>query len=324
MSNQRNNGPIALRISVTDRCQLRCLYCMGPEGVHKVTHREILSFEEIVRFVRALKVHFGLSKVRITGGEPLVRPGITKLVEMLTGEGIPDLALTTNGQQLGRMAAQLKQAGLQRINMSLDSLHADTYRRLTRGGELQCSLDGLEAALHYGLAPVKLNTIVLRGINSAELTDMVRFGLEHGCEVRFLELMPIGPAADYSDDWFVSSAEVLAKLAEDFELTPSDVQPGSSSRNYLAKDGQGRTGIVGIISSRTDAFCGQCRRLRLTATGKLVGCLARPEGYNVRSLLQADHDLDSSQLLEAIRRALDLKQKERCFSRTTLMVETGG
>ena len=324
MSNCPNNGPISLRVSVTDRCQLRCIYCMGPEGVSKLTHGEVLSFEEIIRFVRVLKKHFGLSKVRITGGEPLVRLGLSKLIEMLAEEDVPDLALTTNGQQLSALASELKQAGLRRVNVSLDSLNAATYRQLTRGGELQRSLDGLDAALHYGITPVKLNTIVLKGINSDELTDMARFGLERGCEVRFLELMPIGPAADRSDDWFVSSAEVLAKLAEDFELTPIDLQPGSSSRNYLAKDGQGRTGIIGVISSCTDAFCEKCRRLRLTATGKLIGCLARPEGQHIGSFLQDDYDPDSPQLFEAIRNALSLKQKTRLFSRNTLMVEIGG
>jgi len=324
MNNARNNEPISLRISVTDRCQLRCIYCMGPEGVTKLAHQEILSFEEIIRFVRAMKRHFGLSKIRITGGEPLVRPDITKLVEMLTREGVPDLALTTNAQLLASMASQLKRAGLQRINISLDSLKADTYRRLTRGGELQSSLEGLAAALHHGFAPVKINTIALRSINCDELVDIARFGLERGCEVRFLELMPIGPAAERSADWFVSSTEVLDTLAESFDLQPTPVQLGSSSRNYLAKDRRGQTGIIGLISSRTAAFCEKCRRLRLTSTGKLIGCLARPEGSHIRAFLQSDHDADSPQLLEAIRRALSLKQKPRRFSRTTLMVETGG
>ena len=297
---------------------------MGPEGVPKVTHQEILTFEEITRFVRLLRRHFELSKVRITGGEPLVRPGVTKLVEMLAREGVQDLALTTNGQQLSAMAGELRQAGLQRVNMSLDSLKPETYRRLTRGGDLQHSLDGLAAALHYGFSPVKTNTIVLRGINNDELTDMVRFGLDRGCEVRFLELMPIGPAAECFDDWFVSSAEVLAELARAFDLEPIWAKPGSSSRNYSAKDKQGRVGIIGLISSRTAAFCDQCQRLRLTSTGKLVGCLARPEGGNIRSLLQNDYDSDSRQLLKLIGQALEFKQKERHFSRTTLMVETGG
>ena len=222
------------------------------------------------------------------------------------------------------MASQLKRAGLQRVNISLDSLKADTYCQLTRRGKLQRSLEGLDAALHYGFAPVKINTIALKGINNNELVDIARFGLERGCQVRFLELMPIGPAAECFDDWFVSSTEVLDALAESFDLQPAPVQPGSSSRNYLAKDRQDRTGIIGLISSRTAAFCRKCRRLRLTATGKLVGCLARPEGSHIRAFLQSDHDSDSPQLLEAICSTLSLKQKPRRFSRTTLMVETGG
>ncbi len=324
MNESQKYAPVSLRISITDRCQLRCIYCMGPDGVDKFTHQEILSFAQIIRFVQVLKGHFGISSVRITGGEPLVRRGVVELVKMLADEGLSDLALTTNGQFLAAMAGELKRAGLNRVNISLDSINADTYRRLTRGGELEAVLAGLAGALGSGLAPVKLNTVVLKGINSDEVVNIARFGIERGCEVRLLELMPIGPAGEYFADWFVSSQEVLAKLSEAFELEPARKEPGSSSRKYLAKDAQGRQGSIGLISSLSSPFCRQCRRLRLTSTGKLIGCLARPEGPDIRPLLQDAGKPDQSSLVRMISSVLGIKGEQRLFSRTDPMVRIGG
>ncbi len=161
----QNQKPVSLRISITDRCQHRCIYCMPPEGVGKFTHEDILSFAQIIRFVQILKDHFGLATVRITGGEPLVRRGVVELVKMLAGLGIPELTLTTNAQSLAPVAADLKQVGLARVNISLDSINPRTYRQLTHGGNLQAALPGLDAALDNGLTPVKLNPVVLKGIN---------------------------------------------------------------------------------------------------------------------------------------------------------------
>ena len=315
---------VSLRISITDLCQMRCVYCMAPEGVDKFAHQDVLSFAEIVRFVGLLKTRFGLSGVRITGGEPLVRRGVVELVKMLVDEGLSELALTTNGQQLATMAGELNGAGLNRVNISMDSLDADTYRRLTRGGELQRTLDGLAAALDNGLKPVKLNTVVLKGINSDEIVNIARFGIERGCEVRFLELMPIGPAAGRVAEWFVSSDDVLAKLAEVFEIQSVGRERGSSSRKYLLKDEQGREGSMGLISSATSPFCSDCGRLRLSSTGKLMGCLARPEGVNIRPLLRDGGNDWEQGLVRSVDEVLSIKGKKRLFGRTDSMVRIGG
>jgi len=316
--------PISLRISITERCQLHCLYCAPPSGVEELSPPEVLSFEEMLRFVLVVRRRFGVSKVHITGGEPLLRPGVTDFVAMVVRENIADLALTTNGQLLGPMAANLKRAGLRRVNISLDSLNAETFRWLTRGGELRHTLAGIEAALHCGLAPVKLNVTVLRNVNSHEVVDIARFGLERGCQVRFLELMPIGPAAERFWDFFVPSAEVLTKLGEAFDLSPAPPPSSSSSWDHPARDRRGRKGIIGFISSQTAPFCRNCRRLRLTAAGQLIGCLARGEGPNIRPLLRDDDSCDREPLVEAIHNTLRLKRNAGRFSTRELMARVGG
>ncbi len=316
--------PISLRISVTDRCQLRCVYCMPPGGVPKRSREDILSFEEIVRFVRAVKSHYGLSKVHITGGEPSVRPNIVDLIERLAREGISDIALTTNGHLLCGTALALKNAGLKRVNISWDSLTPKTYARLTRGGDLERALEGLDAALCSGLSPIKLNMIVIRGFNSGEVVKIARFGLDRGCEVRFLELMPIGPAAEHFDKWFVSSDQVRAKLSKAFDLCEAPARPGHSSRRFVAKDRQGRQGVIGFISSISGPFCAGCRRLRLTASGQLVGCLGIGTGVDIRPLLRGTGPADGRRLVEAIQEALSLKRNGQAFVTRNLMTLTGG
>ncbi len=316
--------PISLRISVTDRCQLRCLYCMPPKGVPKRARQDILSFEEILSFVRLVKSHFGLSKVHITGGEPLVRPNIPDLIEKLAREGIADIALTTNGHYLPETAWQLKQAGLKRLNISLDSLDPRTFAQLTRGGDIRHAMEGLTAASRNGFSPIKLNVIVIRGFNSDEVVQLGRFGLDRGCEVRFLELMPIGPAAKHLDEWFVSSAEVMAKLSKAFDLYPEPTRPGDSSRRFLARDSQGREGFIGFISSSSRPFCADCRRLRLTACGELVGCLAIGKALDIRQILREAPPAATSHLIEAVRKALGLKRNGQAFVTRNLMATTGG
>lgn len=316
--------PVSLRISVTDRCQLRCLYCMPPDGVPKRSREDILSFEEIVRFVRAVKSHYGLSKVHITGGEPSVRPNIVDLIERLARDQIPDIALTTNGQLLCETAPLLKNAGLKRVNISLDSLRPKTFARLTRGGDLKRALEGLEAALRAGLSPIKLNMLVMSGFNSGEVVEIARFGLDRGCEVRFLEVMPIGPAAEHFDEWFVSSAEVREKLLEAFDLRPEPARPGHSSRRFITTDGQGREGVIGFISSISGPFCAGCRRLRLTASGQLVGCLGIGRGVDIRPLLRGTGPAAARRLGEAVQEALSLKRNGQAFVTRNLMTLTGG
>jgi cyclic pyranopterin phosphate synthase len=277
---------IALRISVTDRCPMRCIYCMPPEGVPLVGHDDVLRFEEMAALVRAVRGRFGLAKVRLTGGEPLIRRGIVDLVARLAAEGPADLAMTTCGQRLADLAPALRQAGLRRVNVSLDSLDPGTYRALTRGGDLGEVLAGIGAARRARLDPVKLNMVVLRGVNDGEVVRVARWGLERGCEVRFLEVMPIDVASARHGEWFVPSAEVRSRVAAALDLVPLPRRPGTSAREYQARDAAGRAGPVGFISPCSDPFCGDCRRLRLTATGRLIGCLARTDGIDVRPWLK--------------------------------------
>ena len=316
--------PVTLRVSVTDRCQLRCRYCMPAEGVPLVDHRDVLAIEEILEFVGFLRRRVGLSKVRVTGGEPLVRRGVGRLVAGLAAEGVPDVALTTNGFRLPELALSLRQAGLRRVNISLDTLDPATFRRLTRGGDVHQAVAGIEAALRAGIAPVKLNMVVLRGVNEAHVVEVARFGLERGCEVRFLELMPIGVAADRYREWFVGSDETRGRLAEAFGLEPMPAEPGASSRRFWARDDAGADGVVGFISPCTDPFCEGCRRLRLTATGRLLGCLAQADGTDVRSVLRGDGSGRDRRLLEAVDEALAVKRRGRRFADQDLMAGIGG
>lgn len=316
--------PISLRISVTDRCQLCCTYCMPACGVPKRSHSDVLTFEEIAAFVRVVKRRFGLSKVHLTGGEPLLRRDVDVLVAMLAEEQVGDLAMTTNAQLLTQQARRLKDAGLQRVNVSIDSLDPSRFAQITRGGDLQRTLDGLDAAIAEQLNPVKINVTVLRGVNDEQVVEIARFGIDRGCEVRFLELMPIGPAAEQFDSLFVSSAEVSVKLARAFDLTAAAGPAGASSRRFVARDGDAREGIVGFISSCTKPFCAGCRRLRLTACGQLVGCLGIGQGPDVRALLRRSAGPDPDQLVRAVREALGVKRSLHAFPTKNLMTFTGG
>jgi cyclic pyranopterin phosphate synthase len=326
---------LSLRISVTDRCQLRCRYCAPAGGDGEPLRADTLAFDGILAFVRILKRRYGLRKVHLTGGEPLLRPRLAGLVRTLAEEGLADLALTTNGHRLAGMAEDLRRAGLRRINVSLDSLDPPTYRRLTRGGDLARAIAGIEAALRAGLEPVKLNMVVLRGINEHEVADVVRWGLERGCHVRLLELMPIGAGREDFGRRFVSSAEVRERLAAHVDLEPLPYEPGSSSRNFLARRACGRAGVIGFISPCSNAFCGGCRRLRLTADGRLLGCLAQPQGTDIRGLLApgaAGQVEDppwretgrANALVRAVEEALAFKRCGRRFTEQRHMISVGG
>jgi cyclic pyranopterin phosphate synthase len=315
---------ISLRISVTEQCQLRCPYCMPPEGLPAAPRTNALGAAEILRFVRFVGRHFSLAKVRLTGGEPLLRRDLPDILRALAAQGVPDLALTTNGQSLAAAAAGLRRAGLRRVNVHLDTLDAEKYRVLTRGGRLSRVLAGIEAARREGLAPVKLNVVVLRGVNDGEVAAMARFGLRRGCEVRFLEVMPIGLARARHGEWFVSAAEVRRRLAGRFGLEPLPAAAGCSSRRFLARGGGGCSGVLGFISPCSEPFCADCRRLRLTSTGRLLGCLARGEGPDLAPILRALPAGEDGPLLEAVEAALRLKRRPRRFADQRLMATVGG
>lgn len=279
-------APISLRVSVTDRCGLRCGHCMPPEGFQHFTPGSILRYEEILAFVRAIRSARGLAKVHLTGGEPLQRRDVIDLVAMLADEGVPDLAMTTNGQHLAPNAAPLRRAGLARVNVSLCSLDENTFRAFTGGGTLSATLRGIDAALGEGL-PVKINTTLLAGVNDEHLCDIVRFAHARGMESRFIELMPLGAAACGHGQRFLSAADALQRLGEAFTLSPLGRQPGSSARMYRALDEAGIAGRIGLISSCSLPFCADCNRLRLTADGHVIGCLAHGGGLDVKTILRA-------------------------------------
>ena len=271
--------------------------------------------------VACLHDEFGVAKIRITGGEPLVRLQIERLVGMLAELGIADLALTTNGLRLAEMAHLLKRSGLRRANVSLDTLSPDTFRRLAGAGDLQSIFDGIDTALDAGLLPLKLNTVVIRGVNEEEVARILAFALDRECEARFIELMPIGPGAHLFADGFVSSEAVRQRLSRDFTLVPAGAQAGTSARRYVVTDAQGRRGTVGFISSCSAPFCGECTRLRVTADGRLIGCLARDGGIPIRELLRAG---DQQSILDAARRVLGGKTAERPFKQGLAMASIGG
>jgi len=271
-----------LRISVTDRCNLRCVYCMPPEGIALMSHNDILTYEEIFTLVKAA-AELGIDRVRITGGEPLVRLGLSDLVKMIAGiETINDISLTTNGSLLAKYAAELKEAGLMRVNVSLDTLKPERFRVITRCGELKDTLKGIEAANKVGLTPVKINMVVMAGVNDDELPDFARKTIKDGWHVRFIEHMPVTGEDSGSD--LVSVKEMKKRLEIIGELEPAKMDKGNGPAKYFRF--AGAKGTVGFITPVTEHFCYQCNRLRLTADGKLRLCLLREDEINLREPLR--------------------------------------
>jgi len=283
------NRPISyLRISVTDRCNLRCVYCMPPEGVPWRPHGEILRYEEIEIIVRAA-AELGISKVRLTGGEPLVRPGVVDLVRLLSRiPGIDDLAMTTNGVLLARYATSLAEAGLRRVNISLDTLRPERFARITRGGRLEDVLAGIEAARQAGLEPIKVNTVVIRGMNDDEVVDLARKTMEAGWNVRFIELMPVGNGVLADGGWqerVVTAQQIYQKIEAALGvLEPAKVSAGGGPARYYRLPGA--RGTLGFITPISEHFCYRCNRLRLTADGHLRPCLLSDQELDLRTPLR--------------------------------------
>ncbi len=275
-----------LRISLTDRCNLRCVYCMPAEGVQWLPHKEILTIEEVAAVVEA-GVQVGIRKVRLTGGEPLVRRGIIDLIKRLNGiPEIDDIALTTNGMLLGDMAGDLKAAGLKRVNVSLDTLDPARFHSVTRCGDLNLVLRSINTALDYGLEPVKINTVAMRGFNDDELVDLARLTLEKPLHVRFIELMPIGTSDDWSHIKFISSQEIRELITGTLgNLEDEKKIPGSGPARYCRLSGA--PGTIGFISAMSNHFCATCNRLRLTASGQLRPCLFSGREVDLKQVLRA-------------------------------------
>jgi cyclic pyranopterin phosphate synthase len=293
-----------LRISVTDRCNLRCVYCMPEAGVELMSHYDILSYEEIYTVVKAA-AELGINRVRLTGGEPLVRAGLTDLISLLDSiETIDDISLTTNGILLAQHAAELKEAGLSRVNISLDTLKPDRFRQITRCGTLVNTLEGIEAAGEAGLTPVKINMVVMAGINDDELTDFAAKTVKDGWNVRFIELMP-SSANEQVSSKLVSVSDMRKRIEAMGKLEPSQIEAGNGPAKYFRLPGT--KGTVGFISPVTEHFCFQCNRLRLTADGKLRPCLLSEDEIDLKEPLRSGAPLEELKTL--ISKAIARKPK---------------
>src|SRR5437763_2977992 len=276
-----------LRVSLTDRCNLRCAYCMPPEGLEWLPKADQLTDDEVVRLVRIGVELLGIREVRFTGGEPLLRRGLAGIVARTAElKPRPEISLTTNAIGLKRSAAALHAAGLDRINVSLDTLRPETFRKLARRDRLPDVIDGLAAAAQAGLVPVKVNAVLMRGLNDDEAAALLRFCLEHGYELRFIEQMPLDAQHGWNRAEMVTAEEILAALGREFTLTPDDPgERGSApAEAFLVDGGPAR---VGVIASVTRPFCGNCDRVRLTADGQVRNCLFARTENDLRDPLRA-------------------------------------
>lgn len=318
---------LTVRLSVTSRCQLRCTYCLPEKGCAcpSADGTAELPREKLVRLLALLHREFGVRRVRFTGGEPLLRCDLPELIADVRDLGIPELVLTSNAQLLTPRVAALRAAGLQRVNISLDSLQPETFARITRGGRIESTLSGIRAAQAAGLGPVKLNTVVLRGANDSETGALLRFALHSGCHLRFLELMPIGEAIARFDDEYVPAAEIRAGLDKfGYEWQPLPWAPAETSRDYIVRDADGRETICGFIAPTSQPFCAGCRRVRLTSDGFLYGCLAQSSRHDLKTLLDLDDSTAARQLREMMTNAFAAKHGERFRTTVASMAEVGG
>ena len=291
-----------LRLSLTDRCNLRCTYCMPAEGLDWLPKPELLTDDELVRLVTVF-ASMGVRTVRLTGGEPLLRKGLPGLVERLSALDL-SLSLTTNGLGLERSAQALRDAGLRRVNVSLDTLRPERFLELTRRDRIADVLKGLAAAQAAGLHPVKVNTVLMRGVNDDEAGDLLAWALEHGYALRFIEQMPLDPQHGWDRGTMLDADEILARLGERWTLTPVEVRGSAPAEQFLVDGGPATVGVVGSVSR---PFCGACDRLRLTADGQVRNCLFAREESDLRAPLRAGASDD--ELAERLQAAVSVKKK---------------
>ncbi len=290
-----------LRLSITDRCNLRCTYCM-PDGVEFQPRHQLLRFEEIVR-VAAVAHRLGVQAVRVTGGEPLVRRGVVDLVAALSQVGFDDLSLTTNGMLLEPLARPLAEAGLRRVNISCDSLRPDRFTAIRRRGDLGTVLGAMDAAEAAGLGPVKVNVVLVAGVNDDEVEDFATFARTTGRPVRFIEFMPLDAPGAWQREAVVDAASVLRRIGRRWALEPvAAADPSAPAERYRFVDGAGE---IGVIASVTRPFCGTCNRLRLTADGAVRNCLFGTDEVSLRDLMR--QGADDATLADALRAAVGAK-----------------
>lgn len=286
-----------LRLSVTDRCNLRCRYCMPSEGVESFEHADMLSFEELLQVSRAA-IDMGVEKIRVTGGEPLVRKGIVVFLEQLAAlPGLQRLVLTTNGIMLREMAADLRKAGIESLNISLDSLRPETFARITRGGDVSAVLAGIEAAEKAGFPFVKINVVVMRGVNDNEVADFAAMTIDRPYRVRFIEYMPTLQDSDWQATT-VPGTELLERLSQHYDLEPvSREKHAGPSVNYRIK---GALGTVGIITPVSCHFCNDCNRIRVTSAGMAKSCLFSNEMTDLKPFLKSNDQIGLCQALQSV------------------------
>ena len=298
-----------LRISVTDRCKLRCTYCMPAEGMTWLPREQILTYEEIARLARVF-VGLGVRTIRLTGGEPLARRDVDVLVALLRDAGVIDLSMTTNGVLLAERAPALAAAGLRRINVSVDSLLRHRFAEMTRRDALDRVMAGLRAAEAAGGAPIKLNCVVVRGTNDDEVVDFARFARETGYEVRFIEFMPLDADESWDPSRVVASRDVLASISAEYPIEPVAHGPEPASAYRFA---DGTPGRIGVISSVTEPFCSTCNRMRLTADGQFRTCLFALDETDLRASLR--EGADDAAIEEAIRQSISKKWEGHAIGR---------
>jgi len=281
-----------LRISITDRCNLKCIYCMPEKGLKHFAQAEILTSDEIITIVR-IACKYGVRKVRLTGGEPLLREDIIPLIEGIKRAGVQDLSITTNAQRLAGKASALKRAGLDRVNISLDTLQKERYKDITRGGELHRVWEAIMESERVGLSPVKINMVPVRGVNDDEILVFAALTLKKDVHVRFIEFMPIGNRETWRPDAYLGRDEIMARVALAGKLIRLPFKGGGPSRNYRI---EGAPGMIGFISAISDCFCSSCNRLRLTAIGKLRPCLFSEATVDMKTPLRngaSDEELET-------------------------------
>jgi cyclic pyranopterin phosphate synthase len=316
-----------IRVSITDRCNLRCIYCMPFGGVSKLSHQDILSYEELLRLIR-VALDMGISKVRLTGGEPLVRKGVTDFCRRLSQlPGLRSLSLTTNGLLLEELAAELHKAGIRRINVSLDTLQPQKFMQITRRDEFDRVWRGIRVAEKVGFEPIKINVVVMKGVNDDEVADLARLTLQHPYHVRFIEFMDIGNGSIPIDQRYVSSDDILAKLADVAPL--QQVNPENTNGPAKHFRWPGAPGLIGIISPISHHFCPSCNRIRLTADGNLRNCLFSDHEVDIKAPLR--NGASDSELSRIFRESITNKPEKHTLQPNLLrkcqnrpMVTIGG
>ncbi len=304
-----------LRISLTEICNMACTYCVSSIKDHRRSPEE-LSAKDLLKLVRLLVNHAGIEKVRLTGGEPLLYPNLIDVIAGIRDIGIKSIGLTTNGQLLSRNVKKLHLAGLKNVNLSLDSLDPENFKKMGRVGRLKKTLEGIESCLNFGLS-VKVNMVVIKNVNDNEIIDMLKYGVSKGIEVRYLELMSMGMLHKKNDSHQVTMEEILSRISTRFSIKPAQAENDSTSLRYWVPGG-----YFGIIPNKSAPFCSTCSRLRLTSDGKLIGCLSNPTPVSIRHLLT--HPDPEKNLKKIVSKSISYKQDLTFTGSSLVMSRVGG